>query len=203
MRRPSLQLKKAMTLAEILIVVSLISIVSIAIYNALVNGLKVWDRSRTLLQEEDVAVFFEKISEDLRNSFTYSLIPVQGNEFRFTFPTRVRTTVDQRRRGQDEEYADEIGQVEYYYDLQTDTLFKRSAVYGQAVNYQFGEPKKILTSISDFRFQYIYLTEKEALNSSDVLDILPSSVEITVKFVERGKERILTKIVDLPLGGAT
>ena len=195
--------KTAMTLAEILIVVALISLVSVAIYNALTNGLKVWNRSRSLIVEEEVAVFFEKITEEARNGFPFSLIPFEGNELRFAFPTRIKTLVDQKRRGQDEEYVEQVGRIEYYFDPTKDTLFKRTSVYGQAVNYQTAEAKEALTGISDFRFRYDYITDHETLYSQEVLDVLPVSVEITVKFMDRGKEKTLSKTVDLPLGGSS
>ena len=93
--------------------------------------------------------------------------------------------------------------MEYYYDLTKDTLFRRSAVYGQAMSFEYSPPRAVLENVSDVHFQYVYFTDKEPLYSVDILDALPASVEVTIKFSERGGERAIEKTIDLPLGGSS
>lgn len=193
--------KKGMTLIEILIVMSLIAMVTVGIYNALVNGLKVWDRSQRVLVEEDVVIFFEKITEELRNTYSFSLLELKGNEARFEFPTMIRTTLNQQRANEEEVYVDQLGKVEYSFDPTKDSLYKRRAYYGQAVNFQFGESKKILSSVEDVQFRYLYITDNEELSSLEVLDVIPEAVEISVKFREHNKEKVIKKVIDIPVGG--
>ena len=81
--------RRAMTLMEILIVVSLIAMMSVAIFNALSNGMKIWKRSQQMVIEEDIAVFFDKIAHDIRNAFVFSQFRFEGDELRFAFPTMV------------------------------------------------------------------------------------------------------------------
>ena len=46
--------KRGMTLIEILLVISLISMVSLGIYNALSNGIAIFQRHRQVVIEEDI-----------------------------------------------------------------------------------------------------------------------------------------------------
>ena len=88
--------KNALTLIETLLVVSFVSLVSIAIYKSLASGIKVWGKAHDLVVEEDIAVFFDKITSDLRNTFYYSDLDFYGENYRMSFPTIVHTLKDKR-----------------------------------------------------------------------------------------------------------
>ena len=71
---------EGLTLIEILLVLSLVSIISIALYKALRNGLQVWERSRYLVVEEDIAIFFDKITQDIKNSYFIQRLDLKGRK---------------------------------------------------------------------------------------------------------------------------
>jgi len=192
--------RKGMTFIEILIVASLISLISMALYNVLSNGIRVWERSRRMVIEEDVAIFFDKLSQDLRNTFYHSKIPFDGNEFRFSFPTMVRTPANAGRGHSGGEDIHQIGRVEYYYDTIEDKIYKRQANYGQAINERFGQPRLLLSSVEKFRFRYVYLTEDEEVMSDEVLEFLPSSIELEIEFFDDKGKRTMRKLIDVPIG---
>ncbi len=185
-----------MTLLEVLIVVSLIAMIALALYHSLTNGLRIWDKSRQLVVEEDVAIFFDKIRHDLDNTFWYSKIKFEGTEERCSFPTIVHVALDAERMS----YQDQLGNVEYYFDGLAKKIYRRQASYGEALNGEFGPPQILAKDISRVKFQYIYLTEDEAKYSEQVLEVMPAAIDIEVEFSDRDGRRSFHKVIDIPIG---
>ena len=192
--------KKGMTLMEILIVMSLLALVSLAIYHSLSNGIRVWERNRELVVEEDVVIFFDKLTQDLRNTYFYSKINFKGDEFRFSFPTIVYTPADKRSNIPEGEFIEQMGRVEYYYDFNDNTLYRRQANYSQALNERFGRPRALVTSVDRIKFRYHYITDEEEIYTPEILDVLPSGVEVEVEFSDNQGQKMMRKFVDIPIG---
>ncbi|KKS44751.1 MAG: hypothetical protein UV05_C0001G0011 [candidate division CPR1 bacterium GW2011_GWA2_42_17] len=185
---------------EVLLVVSLISIINIALYNALVNGLRIWERSQRLVVEQDLAVFFDKIAQDLRNSFLYSRIKFNGNDHRFSFPTRVHILADPKSDSPIDQYISQLGRVEYYFDTIEKKIYRHQANYGQALSEEFSRPTALVNAVETVEFQYIYLTDNEEIVSREVLDIPPSGVDIEVHFSDSGVQKSVRKLIAVPIG---
>lgn len=190
---------QGMTLVEILLVVVLSSMLSIAAYNLLLSGLRIWERAQRLVVEEDVVIFFDKITKDLQNTFYYSRIIATGNEQRFAFPSRVTTLADKKRGLSQGAYVEQIGQVEYYFDGATQSLYRRQANYAQALNGDFGEARVLVHGVDRLKFRYIYLTEDGEIFSDEVLDLLPSSVDVEIFLNKKSEEKLLKKLINIPL----
>ena len=188
-----------MTLMEILLVVSLIGIVSLAIYHALSNGIKVYQRHQRLVVEEDVVIFFEKLKQDVRQSFRYAKIPFKGDSYTFSFPTFVTTRADARSGLNPDRYIDQLGRVEYSYDLNDDTIYRRQANYSQALSNQYGEKQALVTSVRDLKFRYFYFTDKTEEYSPEVLETVPYGVEVEITFSDARGTRSLKKFIHLPI----
>lgn len=75
------------TLIELLIVSVLLSIVSLAIYTSFSNGLKVWKRVNTAIDDEDTVLFLERLGAELRGTVLFKAVGFQGTERGFEFPT--------------------------------------------------------------------------------------------------------------------
>ena len=194
------RLISGMTLIEMLLVVSLIGMVSIGIYNALSSGLKVWKKSNQLVIEEDVAIFFDKISGDLRNVFYFSKIPMEGNNIRFSFPTIIYDVPNLPIGEESSDLVDQVGVVEYYFDGLSDGLYRRQANYGQSQRGEFGAGRLLVPFVEDVQFRYYYLTETDELYSDTVLELIPSGVEITVEFNDPQGRKIMKKSIQLLIG---
>lgn len=182
-----------MTLIEILIVVSIMSMVSVAIYASLSNGLKVWKRHHELVVEEDIVIFFEKLTQDLRNAFEFSQFEIEGQEQKFSFPTIVQIQMD-------DEMIQQIGKVEYYFDLLDRSMYRREAQYGQALQEQYGMPVKLIANIQQFMIRFYYITEDGESVFSSPEQGLPAGIEIEFKFISKGKERSMRRYIDIPQG---
>ncbi len=193
--------KKGMTLIEILIVVSLMGMISISIYNSLSNGIKVWQRQRQLMVEQDVVIFFEKISQDIRNSYYYSLLLYEGESNRIAIPTIVKTSPDVLSSFDRDIPIEQLGKVEYFFDPSDDSLKKRQANYFQGTNQEYGAAVSLVKPINSLRFKYIYLTETGELMSDQLLEVLPHGIEVSVTFTDQKGKRTMSKLIDILIGG--
>ena len=179
----------------------LLSLIGLALYKSLANGIKVWERSQRLVKEEDVALFFEKLTQDLRNTYVYSRIKFEGNELRFSFPAYVKTLADARGHSPRGEYIEQMGRVEYAFDPIKDIVYKRQANYGQALDNHYQPEQVMVRSVDRVKFNYYYWTQKEELYSQDVLEVPPSGVEVELEFSDKMGRRSMRKFIEIPVGG--
>ncbi|MDP8213351.1 MAG: type II secretion system protein [Candidatus Zapsychrus exili] len=192
--------KNAMTFIEVLIVISLFSVLSIALYNALANGLRVWDRSNYALIEEDIVIFFDKINSDLRNTFYYSKISFEGTDNKFSFPTIVYTPADPRSTQKKEGYVNQIGKVEYYFDSLDGGIYKREANYSKAESDKFFKARLLVGPVDSLGFKYFYSTDSGEIESDKTLETFPSGLEVTVEFTDKRGKRKANKFINIIVG---
>lgn len=192
---------KGFTLIEVVLVVSLISMVGLAVYHSIANGLRIWERSQRFVGEEDIAIFFDKLSQDLHNAFPYSLISFEGKEDSMSFPTIVRTPADKKRSSRRQDYVDQIGQVKYYFDFMHHSLFRQQANYSQALNRKFGRKQLLATPVQSVRFSYYYDVEDELDIKGPEEGELPSAVQVEVElFDTTGQKTTMMRLIPIPLG---
>jgi hypothetical protein len=192
--------KTGLTLIEILLAVTLSTLAGVCVYHSLSTGINVWKRSQQLDVEEDIVILFEKLSADLYNSFLFTQIKFEGNEFRVAFPTMVYTAADKRLNLAEDQYVDQIGKVEYFYDIGQDKIFRRDANYSQAVQERYNEPRLMASSVSNVRFRYYFMTDTGELSSTEILDVLPTGIEIEVEFSDQKGKRSMKKFIAIPVG---
>ena len=199
-RFSNLRSRQGMTLMEILLVISLISMVSIAIYNALSNGIKVFQRNQQLVVEEDIVLFMDKLSRDLNRSMMFARIPFQGGEFQFSFPTIIKTKADRRSGLDPEMIIEQLGKVNYYYDVSENTIYRQQANYSQAIQEQFDDGHLLVENVERLKFRYFYYTENEEIYAQEILDVIPSGVEVEIEFFDQKGIRSFKKFIPIRIG---
>ncbi len=188
---------KGMTLIEIMIVISIMSMLSLAIYNSLSVGIRVWKKSQEVHVEGDIAIFLDKLTDDLHNAYLYSRIPFEGSSNHFAFPAVVSTAPEKEDEA---DYSDEMGKVEYTYDVPRHAIVKREANYGQALKGLYGQPRILVTGVDRLSFQYLYRTDDGEKWSDQILDGVISGIDVEVVFTDSMGERKIKKSIDMPLG---
>ncbi len=189
-----------MTLAEVLLVVSLMSLLTIVVFKSIINGLKIWEVSRQMVVEEDIALSLEKIGQELRNTFYFSQISFEGKAEDLRFAAVVKVPADPYL-GRGNEYVKQIGQVEYYFDPLKKSLYRRQANYGLALKNKYFPERVVAEAIASVRFSYFYADEEGALIETEKGDHFPAGVKVEVGFKDnRGRAKRLAKFVYLPLG---
>lgn len=198
----NLRTQIGMTLMEILLVVSLVSMISLALYKSLANGIKVYQRSQRMIVEEDIAVFLDRLTGDLRNTFLFSQIAFEGSELKLSFPTIVRVPADPSSDYPPGEYIDQIGRVEYSFELYDDKLFYKVSDYGQGIDQNFNEPRVLLQNIKNIRFGYISITPEGEVVNPSAYGTLPATVQVEIEFSDEWGKKSIVREIDIPAGSS-
>jgi len=191
--------RSAFTLTEILFVSMMIAVLSLSLYRALSIGLKVWDRSRSFAVEEDVMIFLDKLSMDLRNAVPFSLLSFHGTSSEIRFPAIVSVPMG-RSSGDVQAYTDQIGLVAYGMELRHQGAFRSQAGYGQALDGGMGPARILAAPIDRLRFEYLSRGMTGVFERQLNRDTLPDSVKVSVYFKNsQGQMQVMTRLIHLPL----
>lgn len=203
MRRSSLT---GFTFVEILLVMTLLSVIGLSMYATFTNGINFWLRINEKQAAEDIVVFFEKISHDLRNSFRYTGIDFRGRDDKVSFPIIGEF---QGKRGK----VEGIGRVEYFFDAGSDSVKTRQSNYSQVYKDKTGPERELVTDIESLSFRYYYYDpalkqylwesswqEKEDDERFGIVQEkkLPLSVKIIVEFKDGREIRKFQRTVFIP-----
>lgn len=137
------------TFIELLLVTSLLSVIGLSIYATFTNGINFWLRINEKQATEDVVIFFDRISLDLRNSFRYTGIDFRGTDDRVSFPVIGEF---QGRHGK----TKGIGRVEYFFDAGVDSIKTRESNYSEVYKDKASPERELVTDIESLSFRYYY-----------------------------------------------
>ncbi|MBF0386500.1 MAG: hypothetical protein HQL20_01430 [Candidatus Omnitrophica bacterium] len=193
-------LRSAFTLVEVMLVTVLVAGIALAVFSCLTNGIRLWDRSRVLMIEEDAAFFFDRFSSDLRNSFSFSTLDFSGREQELSFPTVVLTKADSAGSRAREGYTDGLGMVQYSFYPATGELLRRQANYAQARRGSFAEPRTLVQGLKSARFRYLSAADADYKLSQEPGGPIPAGVELELSFMNGTEERTLRRFVPVPAG---
>ncbi len=192
--------RRAFTLIELLLVTSLIAALSLAVFMSLSNGLKLWQRTQKAVLAEDITIFFDRFAGDLRNSFNFSTLRMEGDELSFAFPTVVLTKADRASIRASEEYVDQLGRVQYAFDPADGSLVRRQANYSQGLRKMWGEARTLFSGATEIHFRYLPRGSKDFSSSAGAKGELPTGVEVEVRYKEGQEERSLKRFFMIPVG---
>ncbi|MDD5454513.1 MAG: hypothetical protein PHW62_03330, partial [Candidatus Ratteibacteria bacterium] len=179
-----------------LLVAVILSVLGLSVYSVFNNGIKVWKKIFGNVIEEDVSLFFEKISRDLRNSFEYTGIKFEGSNERIAFPTLIVP-----KESKDAKY--EIGYVVYFKDTIDKSINRKQQNYNQLYKNTDPIPAKVLSNIKNLTFQY-YRYDPEGDKTSwesywKDEENPPLAVRVKVEFYENNREKSFVKSIFIPV----
>jgi prepilin-type N-terminal cleavage/methylation domain-containing protein len=182
------------TLIEMLLVIAVVSVISLAIYATLNNGLKLWQKANRQLPEEDLNIFLDKFTVDLRNSFKFTGIDFSGAPFRMEFPTLVSSQALRSRS---------VGRVGYGYEPGSGVLIRAQQDFSQAYTAE-SRPLPVLSNIKSLKFQY-YVYDKEKKEylwlEEWAKEGLPAAVRIELEMGYDSQDNKFIKTVSIPCSG--
>lgn len=188
------------TLIEILLVVSVLSVVGVAVYHVFSDSLKVWSRAQSSLTEEDVSIFSQKITSDVRNAFMYSKIRFEGKEDSLAFAAIIRTPADIKSGLAEGSYVNQIGKVEYYFDDLKNGLYRRQANYSQALGGKTPAGRLLVSDIKSVKFQYYYRHGSTYEVEAQGRAIIPSAVSVDLELGDGENPKRIVKFINIPAG---
>ena len=179
-------------------------VVGLAVYGTFASGLNIWKRITQQSQPEDINVFFEKITFDLRNSFKLSGIRFRGDKSKVSFPTRTKYMDDGL-------LGESIGQVTYTFNGRTKTVEQNAASYSDVFYKRPGQKRELAKDIRSLRFEYFTYDpdRKEFAWVSNWQDDdlpfgveteenLPLIVKVELSVKDGGREREYVRTVPIP-----
>lgn len=190
---------RAFTMVEMLLVVAVLSVITLALYRSISNGLRVWDRVYRFSVEEDVAIFMDRLTTDLRNLTMYSRFPFQGQTTRMVIPTLVRVPADRKSHEGSDEIVEQLGSVEYYFDGLRSSIYRKQGNYGQTVRRRSGPAGRLAQPVQSLKFFYLKI-EHQNIVEYPALDQVPLAVRVEVEFQDqRGVPHKVSRLIHVPL----
>ncbi len=189
--------KNNFTLIEAVIVAGIFSVVGLTLLATFSSGLKIWQRVYKESSDEDVAIFFEKFSYDLRNTVKYNSIDFRGSKIKVSFATFIK------KNSQFPGLSKGIGEVTYYWDKKNKKIFRVLKNLNDIYREKEGTTQLLLNNIDDFRINYYSynLKEKkyfwkEEWNTKDI----PLSVSLYISLRYKNSTFNYQRVVNIPLG---
>lgn len=173
----------------------MLGIISLAIFSTFNNGFKVWQKINKPLVEEDIGVFFDKLSRDLTNCLNSSNIPFIGDQDNLEVPTQVSSL---RLK------INSVGRVVYAYDQQSGVLSRQSEDISQLYSHQEAEPAILLKNIEFFKFEYYYFdTQKQDYfwKKEWPGKGIPLAVRIGLSLNDASGNDKIIRTINIPVGG--
>lgn len=184
-----------MTLIELLITLTILSVISLAIYASLNSGLKIWKRINQQMAHEDLDIFFDRFSHDLRNCARFTGLTFTGTQERVEFPTILPSP----RLG-----GDVIGRVSYAYDPQSKTLVRVQQDFSQIHSGEESSRIQPVPDLGSVKFRY-YVYDKQTKEYSWREDFweedFPLAVRIELESGDGPQAQSFTRTVSIPVSG--
>lgn len=184
-----------MTLVELLITMTILSVISLAIYASLNSGLKIWKRINQQMAHEDLDIFFDRFGHDLRNCARFTGLTFTGTQERVEFPTILPSP----RLG-----GDVIGRVSYAYDPQSKTLVRVQQDFSQIYSGEESSKIQPVPDLGSVKFRY-YVYDKQTKEYSWREDFLeedfPLAVRIELESGDGPQAQSFTRTVSIPVSG--
>jgi len=185
--------KAGFTLIEMLIVTAMLSVISLAVYATFNNGIKIWQKINQEMPAEDMNIFFEKFTADLRNSLKIGNVAFSGKEDEFEFATLVNS----QRLGEAT-----VGKVKYNYDYNNEKILREQMDYSAIYESGSGISRPSLGNVKSLKFSYYiydsvkqeYLWQDEWKETS-----LPLAIRIELELKNNDRTDKFTKTVSIPV----
>jgi prepilin-type N-terminal cleavage/methylation domain-containing protein len=191
--------RRGFTLTEVLLVSVMFAVISLAVFNAFSNGFKLWARGQHVMLEGDMAIFLDRIAEDLRQTVIISTIPFKGSRTELSFPAIVLAPTEGSRGS--EGTGAQIGTVRYTFDPLEKKIYRRQAVYGQALKSQWSTPIAVASLIEDVSMRYYFKADRGLEIKDQAEHGVPVGVMIDVQLMIDGQIRHMRRFLLVPVGG--
>jgi len=172
----------------------MLSLISLSLYAAFNNGMKIWQRLNQRYGIEDLYIFLDRFTVDIQNACRLQGWRFQGKEDGFELPT----LIDSPRLGRVT-----VGKATYSYNQQARTLSRSQADFSQLYESK-RDNARLIGNIQSLVFEYYFFDKqkKEYFWLREYLgDNLPLAIRVELVYDDGKGKREFSKIVDIPVGG--
>ncbi len=193
------------TLIEILVSVTIFSLVGAAIYSVFANGLNAWRRGNdNKSYAKNIRILSEKIARDVRNTFEFEGIPFEGTEESVMFPGLI-----EGRSYDDavEEYS-EVGRIAYFYDSGEDAFCRKEQTFAESLmEEELDEAEILISDVDSLAVSYCYLDNATGAYDwkddwkEDEQDTIPQAISLEISFKKKAARKDdFNQVIFIPIG---
>lgn len=182
------------TLVELLVVAFMLVGVSLAVYSTLSNGIRIWRRVTQIAPEEELNIFFDKFSRDIRNSIRSANIAFSADSQMVKFASLVSS----QNLG-----VSAPGEVSYAYNGYALSVSRTERDASDIFSERKGVTREVLKGADAFRLSYYNYdnqTKEHVWDEEAKLGSIPLAVRIELEFKDAEKNRKFTYTSDIPVG---
>jgi prepilin-type N-terminal cleavage/methylation domain len=189
--------KNGFTLLELILVISILAVTAMAIYAVFNSGIKIWRVAGRQIPEEELGIFFEKFTSDLRNAFRSESIIFIGKKDEIRFAALVDSPRLQARSA---------GKVIYSYDYQAGAVEREAFDASHIYEVEGGRVQRSIGNIRNFNLLYYFYDDKtkEYAWKEEWLEdekFLPLAVRVELLLDKGGEMENFVKTINIPAGG--
>ncbi len=202
----------AFTLIEMLVVMAMLSVVSLAVYVTFSNSLKIWQKANQEIPAQDIGIFFEKLTSDLRNTLRISGMVFAGTNEEVEFATLVNQRLqdpvmdsgrsDGQSKGEAKEAIVTVGRVRYRFDQSKAEMARQRMGYSDIHSSRQVAKDVMLQNVESLAFRYYtFDKEKQEYLWQDEWagDGLPLAVRIELELKKDGQADKFVRTVSIPI----
>lgn len=145
----------AFTLIELLIAVTIFSVIAVSVYSVFSTGVRLWDRANPMIEaNQSVRFFLNSLSSDLKNSVRY--LPdganFEGGSKAVSFMALVSG------QGGPTSHGTELARISYYYDASRKAIMRSAATLSEGFSPDLAKTSEILDMPDgpSFSLEYCY-----------------------------------------------
>ncbi|MCK4993799.1 MAG: hypothetical protein KAS13_01965 [Candidatus Omnitrophica bacterium] len=196
---------KGLTFIELLLATIMLSVLSIALYGMLSNGIIIWQKVNQQTPQIDINLFTKKLEIELRNCVYFKKIPFLGHENMFSFPALVNVPVDEGG------FSKGIGKVTYSFNAQEKTIDRNYIDYKFFNSLKSPIPRLLVSDVQELHFAYYFFSQDkqqffwvDSWPPPDVKELIsdyPQAIRITMAIDMGRTTQTRTKTINIPTGG--
>jgi prepilin-type N-terminal cleavage/methylation domain-containing protein len=193
--KKNLRIRLGFTLLELIIVLAMFSFVSVAVYTAFSNGVRIWQRFSRIDNNQRTDIFLERFCRDVANAFKFKDINFTGTSEGLACPGLVLNTRSK---------ITSVGRIIYFFDPEEKKISRFQQDYSQIYLQQKSEAGHSLPGVKSFALSF-YTYDKQQKKylwvSGWEAEKLPLAVRIEIETADNINPVRITRTVDIPVGG--
>lgn len=147
----------AFTFIELIIAITIFSIIAVSIYSTVRAGIRVWHRANSVIEvNQEMRIFFDMVSSDMKNAVAYYTTTSEGRMNFEGMPSRISFMTLVNVSGQDVALHQELARVAYYFDTSSKSIKRILATKEAGFNETNGITAELVNNIDAVSFNYCY-----------------------------------------------
>ncbi|KPK39576.1 MAG: hypothetical protein AMJ78_08300 [Omnitrophica WOR_2 bacterium SM23_29] len=188
------------TLLELLIAVTIFSIVAVAIYSSFNVGIRAWRKAENSYKiRQEARHVLNTIGRELRCAINSTVMPFEGSSNYVSFCRAMKVSNPQGG------YSEGIFKITYTFDAEDKVVYYVLQTYEETAKEESGTKSLLASGVSDFKLQYAYLDvdkivwmdnwEKEELN-------IPLGVKVSLYYPSQNEGQVAeySETIFIPTG---